>query len=286
MTSLNEQQTAIDHAREIADGERFAFGENWWRFLSTLDEQRITKAEESLVSMLGLSDLSGMSFLDIGSGSGLFSLAAWRLGAQVVSIDFDSSSVRCTKELCSRYADSSSRWTILQGSVLDKAFMESVGMHQIVYSWGVLHHTGNMALAVEHAVQAVADGGTLFIALYNDQGAWSKRWAKIKRFYCSGPFGKAVVSSVFIPYWVVRNLAADIVWLRNPVRRYTEYQQQRGMSVVHDWHDWLGGYPFEVAKPEEIILPMIRRGFELTNLVTAGGTVGCVEYVFRDVPRG
>lgn len=282
MTNASELKAAEDHARELADGERFAFGENWWRFLSTLNDDRINSAEESLVSMLGMPSLKGKTFLDIGSGSGLFSLVAWRLGAEVLSFDYDASSVRCARELHKRYADNSDRWSIMQGSVLDDSFVKSLGQHDIVYSWGVLHHTGNMAIAIEHAIRAVAPGGTLFIALYNDQGAWSKRWAKIKRFYCSGWFGKTVVSSIFIPYWIVRNLVSDLVWLRNPMSRYTQYQKQRGMSVTRDWHDWLGGYPFEVAKPEDVVIPLLKRGFELTNLVTAGGSVGCVEYVFRN----
>lgn len=269
------------HKKELAAGERFAFGDNWWRFLSTLDEARITSARESLKAMLGVNTLEGLKFLDIGSGSGLFSLAAYQLGADVTSVDFDTSSVKCTTELRRRYAADTDQWKVEQGSVLDEAFMAAVGIHDVVYSWGVLHHTGNMHGAIERAIGAVAPGGVLFIALYNDQGAWSGRWRRIKRLYCSGPLGKVAVSTVFIPYWVLRNVAADLVWLRNPFRRYTEYKKNRGMSVVHDWHDWLGGYPFEVAKPEAIILPMLQHGFELTNLTTAGGSVGCVEYVFR-----
>lgn len=279
-----EKKVAELHKQELSAGERFAFGDNWWRFLSTLDEDRIKSARDGLKAMLGVNNLDGLKFLDIGSGSGLSSLAAYQLGAAVTSFDFDTSSVKCTAELRRRYAGDSGRWTVKQGSVLDDDFMGAIGEHDVVYSWGVLHHTGDMYGAIERAIKAVAPGGVLFIALYNDQGAWSGRWRRIKRFYCSGWLGKAIVSSVFIPYWVLRNLIADIVWFRNPLRRYTDYKKNRGMSVVHDWHDWLGGYPFDVAKPESIVLPMLKRGFTLTNLVTAGGSVGCVEYVFTREP--
>ena len=135
--------------------------------------------------------------------------------------------------------------------------------------------------AIDAALERVAPGGWFFIAIYNDQGVWSRRWTKIKRYYCSGPFARFVVCATFIPYHIARDLAADIVWRRNPWKRYREYSGARGMSPIRDCFDWLGGYPFEVAKPEEIILPLSRRGYRLVNLVTQGGTCGCVEYVFR-----
>jgi len=283
-TDASPRNAATAHAAEVARGERFKFGENWRKFLDSMSEERVQAAMVSLRKMLGRETLAGLRFLDIGSGSGLFSLAAHRLGARVTSFDYDSDSVGCTNELRRRYAADSENWAIRQGSVLDADFMRSLGQFDIVYSWGVLHHTGAMWKAIDAALERVAPGGWLFIAIYNDQGLWSRRWTKIKHFYCSGPFGRFVVCSTFIPYHIVRDLAADIVWQRNPWKRYSEYSRARGMSPIRDWFDWLGGYPFEVAKPEEIILPLSRRGYELVNLVTCGGTPGCVEYVFRYDP--
>lgn len=266
------------HRREVESGERFRFGENWARFLETLDDRKIEASTASLKSMLG--DLTGRTFLDIGSGSGLSSLAAYRLGATVVSFDYDPSSVGCTAELKRRYAATDPRWRVEQGSALDAAYVRSLGTFDEVYSWGVLHHTGAMWQALDIAALPVAPGGRLFVAIYNDQGAWSPRWARIKRFFCSGPIGKWLVTAAFVPWWAVRGLAADLIWLRNPLARYTRYGQERGMSVVHDWFDWLGGYPFEYAKPEAILDFYRARGFELQRLVTAGGSVGCNEFVF------
>ena len=284
LTDTLPGNAADAHAAEVARGERFKFGENWRKLLESISEERIQTAMMSLRRMLGLETLEGLRFLDIGSGSGLFSLAAHRLGARVTSFDYDSDSVGCTNELRRRYAADSRDWTILQASVLDADFMQSLGQFDIVYSWGVLHHTGAMWKAIDAARERVAPGGWFFIAIYNDQGLWSRRWAKIKRFYCSGTFGRLVVCATFIPYHIAHDLAADIVWRRNPWKRYSEYSRTRGMSPMRDCFDWLGGYPFEVAKPEEIILPLNRRGYELANLVTCGGTSGCVEYVFRHDP--
>ena len=271
------------HALEVARGERFEFGKNWSNFLSVVDEARIEQAVLSLRRLLGVESLAGRSFLDVGSGSGLFSLAAVRLGARVRSFDYDASSVACTMEMQRRFAPPGAEWTIERGSVLDAAFLTSLGQYDYVYSWGVLHHTGHMWEALDNVVGLVAPGGTLAVAIYNDQGVWSRRWTALKRFYCSGTFGKVVVCSTYIPAVVLRELAADLFWLRNPLKRYTQYGTSRGMSVVHDWIDWLGGYPFEVAKPEEIFKFGRRHSLEMTNMTTAGGSVGCNEFVFRRV---
>lgn len=131
-----------NHKEQVAAGERFEFGENWSRFLQVLDDDRIHEAKNSLKLMLGVESLEGKTFLDIGSGSGLFSLAARSLGAKVTSFDFDPKSVACAIELKKRYFDGDKEWVISEGSVLDGEFIEGLGQYDIVYSWGVLHHTG------------------------------------------------------------------------------------------------------------------------------------------------
>ncbi|MEW5992962.1 MAG: class I SAM-dependent methyltransferase [Candidatus Zixiibacteriota bacterium] len=160
--------TESSAAKEIAKGERFAFGANWSRFLGALSDERIRRAEKSLSDVLERERLDGMRFLDIGSGSGLFSLAARRLGASVHSFDFDPQSVACTSELRRRYFTDDSRWTIEQGSALDSSYLAGLGKFDVVYSWGVLHHTGNMWEAMDNLIPNVADDGLLYIALYND----------------------------------------------------------------------------------------------------------------------
>jgi 2-polyprenyl-3-methyl-5-hydroxy-6-metoxy-1,4-benzoquinol methylase len=132
------------HAAEVAVGERFTFGKNWQQFLRRLTEGRINDAERSLCRMLQVSDLSGKRFLDAGSGSGLFSLAARRIGALVRSFDYDPASVWCTRELRDRYYSDDPEWLVEEGSILDEAYVSSLGTYDVVYSWGVLHHTGAM----------------------------------------------------------------------------------------------------------------------------------------------
>lgn len=275
-----------NHSAEINSGERFKFGENWARFLSLLSEERIRVAEASLQSMLGVERLDGRTFIDVGSGSGLFSLAACRLGAEVLSFDFDPRSVACAHELKRRYFDGSARWRIMEGSVLDGDFLSALGQFDIVYSWGVLHHTGSMWKALDDVIPLVRPDGRLFVAIYNDQGYISRRWLKLKKIYCSGALGRTVVKALCIPYFVLPPLLLDLIKLRNPFKLYSEYKKERGMSKVHDWYDWLGGYPFEVARPEEIFDFYRLRGFDMVRMTTCGGGLGCNQFVFlraRDV---
>src|SRR5438093_190589 len=121
---------------------RFEFGKNWAAFLPTLNEERIRIAEGSLKRALQVEDLQGKTFIDIGCGSGLFSLAAVRLGASVHSFDYDAHSVACTAELKRSHFPDHPNWTVEQGSILDQEYIGKLGAFDVVYSWGVLHHTG------------------------------------------------------------------------------------------------------------------------------------------------
>lgn len=295
MVPLNEAET------------RFAFGKNWGEFLKQIDSERAAQAVLSLRHLLQLdpdktAPLEGKTFLDIGSGSGLFSLAAVSLGAAVVSLDIDPDSVDCTRRLKAQVESSvrvsgaeggilaahENDWQVLQLSVLDCDGMSTLGMFDIVYSWGVLHHTGAMAAAVEAASQRVAPGGWFAIAIYNDQGGASRRWHAIKRGYHAVPRflrGAYVVAcaSVYEAKFALARLARGNNPL--PFADWRAKRTDRGMSVWHDWVDWIGGLPFDVATPEAIILPMRRKGFALEHLRTVGSGWGCNEYVFRREPE-
>jgi 2-polyprenyl-6-hydroxyphenyl methylase/3-demethylubiquinone-9 3-methyltransferase len=278
MSTSNAPESVASASTE----SRFAFGRNWQSYLGVLSEERIASAVASLEEMLGAGRIAGSSFLDVGSGSGLSSLAASRLGAGPIhSFDYDADSVACTEAIRKRYAPADAAWTVERGSALDAGYLASLGEWDIVYSWGVLHHTGGMWQAIDRVTTRVRPGGVLFIAIYNDQGPVSRGWKAVKRLYNTGSIGKAAVTSVFVPYFVARGGAADLLRARNPIARYRDYQRTRGMSMVHDWVDWLGGYPFEVATPEAIFEFCHARGFVLEKIKTCGGKLGCNEFVFR-----
>lgn len=266
--------------------ERFQFGANWRRFLRGLDDQKIHFAEASLESWIGTSDLRGKKFLDIGSGSGLFSLSARRLGAQVHSFDYDPQSVACTQELKRRYFPDDPFWTVERGDVLDRDYLKNLGQWDIVYSWGVLHHTGDLWRALDHVTGLVSDGGLLFIALYNDQGRMSQVWKTIKRTYVRLPdqLRTFFVVGVVFPKEITSFLFHS---LRGSPGRYFQRRfgygaySRRGMSWWYNTVDWIGGYPFEVSKPEEVFDFFRDRGFVLRHLRTCAGAHGCNEYLFK-----
>jgi len=277
------QEIALQHNKEVAAGERFEFGKNWTAFLAVLDDERIATAEASLKEMLECDDLAGKTFLDIGSGSGLFSLAARRLGATVHSFDFDSNSFACTQELRNRYFANDPNWRVEQGSALDAEYVASLGKFDIVYSWGVLHHTGEMWRALENAVIPTKPGGKLFIAIYNDTGSQAKRWHWIKKTYCSLP---RILKTPFAIATILpdegKALLRSIITLKpmNYLRSWTQYKDGRGMNRWYDIIDWVGGYPYEVASVDEIFDFYKARGFSLAKVKSGGVGLGCNEFVF------
>jgi len=260
---------------------RFEFGKNWQLFLSSLSKNKIETAKRSLISLLNVQDLSNKKFLDIGSGSGLFSLSANSLGAEVMSFDYDEFSVEATKYVKNKYSSNDNYWQIEKGDILDSSYLKSLGKYDFVYSWGVLHHTGDMYQALENASICVNDNGCLIIAIYNTQ-ITTPIWKIIKKYYVSSPLLiQKILSYLFMIYFSLGLFFADLIRFRNPFLRYSS--STRGMNAYTDVIDWIGGYPFETARPDEIISFYMKKGFSLENIRTVGGNMGCNEFVFRKI---
>jgi SAM-dependent methyltransferase len=267
--------------------DAFRFGRNWQRYLdSYLDPQRERIAAESLHDLVG--DVRDKTFVDVGCGSGLFSLCAYRDGAkQVLSFDVDPDSVAATRTLHERMG-SPENWQVLHGSVLDSDFVAGIEPADVVYSWGVLHHTGDMYTAISNAASLTSLGGVFAIAIYNRvTGRWldSERWWRIKRAYNHAPrLGQWAMELGYAGYWLLRCAKHR----RSPLRELREYRRLRGMALWTDMVDWLGGFPYEFATSDEIIAYCTRScGMECRKLKPLPhNDNGNNEFVFERVGAG
>jgi 2-polyprenyl-6-hydroxyphenyl methylase/3-demethylubiquinone-9 3-methyltransferase len=166
---------------------RFEFGKNWRRFVrKNFTRERSNIAKDHILKFTGRDTLKGLDFLDIGCGSGLHSLAAYDAGAdRVFGFDYDVNSVAATS-IVRQSVGNPSNWRVERGDVLDKDYVAKLGKWNFVYSWGVLHHTGNVWEAIRNAQSTVADGGMFYIALYSSDVASPEEqefWLRKKREY-------------------------------------------------------------------------------------------------------
>jgi 2-polyprenyl-6-hydroxyphenyl methylase/3-demethylubiquinone-9 3-methyltransferase len=272
------EKIRAQHRSDVKRGQRFRFGRNWRRFLKHLDDERLAQAEQSLRDFLELDNLTSMTFLDVGSGSGLFSLAARRLGATVHSFDYDTDSVACTVYLKDIFFADDENWTIEQGSALDSDYLASLGQFDVVYAWGVLHHTGDMWRALELVKGPVNPGGRLFISIYNDCDEISLEWLERKKRYCTLPLLARFPYALWV--WTPIEWGYFLHYLRTGkpgmyLDLWRDYKAtSRGMSRWYDMIDWLGGFPYEFAKAEDIVQFFEKDGYRLEKLAPNNG-YGC-----------
>lgn len=262
----------------------FAFGENWASYAASITEEEINQAERDLCRLLATDSLAGRDFLDIGSGSGVHSLAALRLGAKrVVACDIDPTSVRTTDAVLRTFSPSNS-YEVIERSVFELD-PESLGKFDVVYSWGVLHHTGDLAKALGIAASLVAPEGIFAFAIYR-KTLFCRLWKLEKKWYATAsPQTQAFARKVYMGAFALglRLTARDM-----PTYVAT-YRSRRGMDFHHDVHDWLGGYPYESMSPAEVQRLLRRQRFAPLREFTANTTAqrlgilgsGCDEYVYE-----
>jgi 2-polyprenyl-6-hydroxyphenyl methylase/3-demethylubiquinone-9 3-methyltransferase len=266
----------------MAEQERFGFGKNWTDYIQkNLSDERVEISRKHMLDFLGISDLSGKTFLDIGCGSGLHSFAALKSNAaRVVGFDYDVNSVGASRYV-HRHAGSPANWQISQGSVLEETFVRSLGQYDIVYSWGVLHHTGDVWTAIRNASIPVAPGGLFYIALYSadvqKEPYTPEFWLDVKQRYLrSSWFGKRRWEWWYISTFM---LGKDIRKLPEFFKRRADYRKNRGMDIMTDIRDWLGGWPMEFCWDEDVKkFGADKLGLSLVNIATGHANT---EFLFR-----
>lgn len=257
---------------------QFDFGQNWVDFSSrALTHQKLDNARKDFHNLFSGIDMQKKHMLDIGFGQGISLLLACEAGAFVYGNDINPKCREALKQT-SNISGITANVPVITGSILDNSTVEMLKSSvpdesfDIVHSWGVLHHTGDMRRAISNAASLVKPGGYFICAIYN-RHITSKLWLFIKWFYCKAPsIVRSLMIAVMYPFIFAAKLA---------VTRKNPFHQMRGMDFYYNVIDWVGGYPYEYASVNELIDIVSKHGFTCIKTIPAEVPTGCNEFVFK-----
>lgn len=264
--------------------KKFSFWKNWARFLERLNEKKINQAKDYLENFIwGKEKIEGKTVIDFWCWSGLMSLCFYLLWAKkIVSIDIDDNSINCTKYLKEKYCKQTNKWDILKGSILNENFIKSLWKYDIVYSWGVIHHTWNMWKWLDLIWKLVNNNWLLYIAIYNKYEKFpsSKLWLKIKKIYANSNF---LIRKIMYYLLIMEIIFMRIIKWQNPYKYIKDYYKNsnRWMDFFRDVEDWVGWYPYEYASIEEIKDFYEKKWYKLINLYDSSAWWWCNEFLFK-----
>jgi 2-polyprenyl-6-hydroxyphenyl methylase/3-demethylubiquinone-9 3-methyltransferase len=266
-----------------AEDQRFEFGRNWHDFIQkNYDNERVEISRRHILAFMDRANLEGLSVLDIGCGSGLHSLAMIEAGADSVhGFDYDYNAVKAS-EFVQQQVGWPANWTVELGSVLDDAYVAQLPMVNFVYSWGVLHHTGDVWHATRNAASRVKPGGLLYIALYSADVQIDpppEFWLDVKRKYVAS----GTITRRMVDWWYVWRfeLNRDIRNIPDFLAKTRDYKKKRGMSKFTDIRDWLGGWPMEFVYDKEAVDFVEKLGFKFEKIATGEANT---EFLFLREP--
>ena len=257
--------------------KQFNFGKNWKNFSEfALSGKKIENARKNFKNLFENITLENKTFLDIGFGQGLSLLIANENGARTFGCDIN--------PLCKEVLDFNKlKFSItndiplIVGSIIENSTIDKIQqsnnnqLFDIVHSWGVLHHTGDMWKAIETTQKLVNENGILVLAIYNKHFT-SKFWCRIKKIYNSS---NRVIRTLLLSFYLPLIFLRYLFILKNPMKL------PRGMSLYYDAIDWLGGFPYEYATIDEISNFMKEKGFSTVKIIKTTGFTGCNEFVFK-----
>jgi 2-polyprenyl-6-hydroxyphenyl methylase/3-demethylubiquinone-9 3-methyltransferase len=262
--------------------KHFEFGENWVDYSNLIGTKELIASMEKLDNLIGIENIEGKTVLDIGSGSGIHSLSFLKLGAQnVEAFDYDLNSVRTTSEVILKHW-SNMNWSSSFGDIL--SYDLNLKRYDLVYSWGVLHHTGDLDLALKNASKLVSENGLFVVALYKKTpmcGIW-----KIEKYLYTHSGQK--IREVFLQIYKTFFKLGLAIRGKSYQEHSESYSSKRGMTLENDMIDWLGGYPYESISEKEVIRLLKIQGFDLIDSKPSTARTGilgsgCSEFVFRRI---
>ena len=106
---------------------------------------------------------AGKRVLDAGCGSGRFTYAFASMGAIVTAVDQSAAGVMHTRRSAAEFGD---RVTVAQHDLTTP--LQLASQFDLVWSYGVLHHTGDTYGAFRNIARLVKTGGYLFMMLYGE----------------------------------------------------------------------------------------------------------------------
>lgn len=260
---------------------QFDFGQNWKEYSeNVLDNTRLNQARIAFDELTHDISFEGKTFVDIGFGQGMSLIIATEKAEKTVGCDINPKCDQVLKANQKVFSKSTKEIPTVVGSILEPKVVEAIlaknndEKYDIVHSWGVLHHTGDMMAAVKHATSLVKPNGYFILAIYNRH--WSSLpWLFIKWAYCKSPkFIQKLFIGIFYPIiW----LAKFLVTGKNPNIK------ERGMDFYYDVVDWVGGYPYEYASIDEMNIIMKNFGFKCLKSVSPPTPTGCNEFVYQKI---